>query len=188
MAKRKKTVNIIFVGVILLMIIPQTRQPIQIFLQKGVARLVKPRLLSASETVRLDNFNWTLRDKRGQIFNLAEAKGKVLVINFWATWCPPCIAEMPSFQKLYDNYRDDEDLLFLFVTQEDSKVVEAFMKNKAYNLPYYIPMTDYPKEFDITSIPRTFIINKSGGIVLDKSGVANWDGENMTIILDKLSD
>jgi len=170
------------------MIIPQTRKPIQVFLQKGLGKIVQPELLSTSEALSLENFNWKLQNSKGQIFNLEEAKGKVLVINFWATWCPPCIAEMPSFQSLYDNYKDEGDLLFVFVTQEDKKVVEAFMNRKGYNLPYYLPLTDYPKAFNITSIPRTFIIDKVGKIVLDKSGVADWDGENMTGILDRLKD
>ena len=59
----------------------------------------------------LSNYNWTLRDISETDFDFNTAKGKVVVINFWATWCPPCIAEMPSLDLLYQNYKNNDDVV-----------------------------------------------------------------------------
>ena len=102
MKKPKFTLsNIIFVVVIALLIIPQTRQPIQIFLQKGLA-MISPSEISADKRENLESYdNWKLIDSNGNQYDFKQAQGKVVFINFWATWCPPCIAEMPSIDNLY---------------------------------------------------------------------------------------
>ncbi len=188
MAKTKKSIilNISMVIIILLMIIPQTRTPIQIILQKGIGSIVKPSLLSSSEMKTIANFDWELKQLNEKLFNLKTAEGKVIIINFWATWCPPCIAEMPDFENLYQKYKSNEDVVFLFVSNEDTKIIADFMQEKQFSLPAYQQQAVAPAEFDVSSIPRTFIIDKVGQIVLDKSGVADWDSEKMHEIINAL--
>lgn len=94
------------------------------------------------------------------------------MINFWATWCPPCIAEMPSLQKLYDAY--NEDVVFLFITNEPKDVTSEFKSQKAYSFPVYQRRSNAPKPLITKGIPRTVIIDKSGRIVIDKSGAVDW--------------
>ncbi|WP_037348642.1 TlpA disulfide reductase family protein [Sediminibacter sp. Hel_I_10] len=186
MARSRKQiiVNSIFVIIILIMIIPQTRMPIQILLQKGLSSVVQPSILSVGDQKLLSHYDWKLKDVNGKDIHLSE--GKVMVINFWATWCPPCIAEMSSFEKLYEHYKDNNAVVFIFASQEETEIVEAFMKKKGYALPYYRPMTNPPKEFNVSSIPRTFVVDRFGTIVLDHSGVANWDSQQMRDIIDGL--
>lgn len=184
--KRFKTSSIIFIVVIALMIIPQTRQPIQVFLQKGIALVVKPKVIDASERLKLSSYYWKLQDINGEAFNFYSAEGKVIVINFWATWCPPCIAEMPSLDKLYQHYEANNDVVFLFVSNEDTAVIHDFITETGYRFNGYQSVTPYLKEFDISSIPRTFIISKQGEIVIDKSGVADWNSEKVISIIDAL--
>lgn len=185
-SKKSKIYNLLFFIAIALLIIPQTRQPIQIFLNKGIAFIVKPSIIDDSEREVLSNYNWTLRDITETDFDFNTAKGKVVVINFWATWCPPCIAEMPSLDLLYQNYKNNDDVVFLFVSNEKISVIKKFMSEKEFSFNVYQSLTEYPNEFDVTSIPRTFVIDKKGKIVIDKSGAADWNSEHVTSTIDAL--
>lgn len=185
-SKKSKIYNLIFIVFIVLLIIPQTRKPIQVVINKGIVLLVKPSVIDHTERKIISNYDWKLRDVSAINFDFNSAKGKVVVINFWATWCPPCIAEMPSMELLYQKYKDNADVVFLFVSNEDVSVIKKFMSKKEYSFKVYQSLTDYPKEFDVTSIPRTFVIDKKGEIVIDKSGPADWNNESVTNTLDDL--
>ncbi|MEM9679596.1 MAG: TlpA disulfide reductase family protein [Bacteroidota bacterium] len=178
--------NIILLVVLLLLIIPQTRQPLQVVLHKAVALVNSPKIVDAEERESLINYDWNLKNLTTDAnFNFNEAKGKVVVINFWATWCPPCIAEMPSLQKLYDAYSSEEEVVFLFVTNDDKALIEKFKTKRGYTFDVYNPISDYRHLFDIKSIPRTFIIDKQGRLVVDKKGAVDWFGDD---IKDTMSD
>src|SRR5690606_14395552 len=111
---KSKIKNLIFLVILAILIIPQTRKPIQILLQKGVMLINKPSIEKKETLVKLTDYNWNLIDGTNTPYDLKDAKGNVILINFWATWCPPCIAEMPSLQKLYNDYNDK--ITFLFVS------------------------------------------------------------------------
>ncbi len=182
-SKKSKAYNLIFLVVIMLFIIPQTRQPIQVFLSKIMVMIVKPSLVEDSERILISDYNWQLKDISGNDFDFNSVKGKVIVINFWATWCPPCIAEMPSLQGLFENYQDNEDVVFLFVSNENKEKLYEFVAHNNYTFPIYQSLTPYPSEFNVSSIPRTFIINREGEIVIDKTGAANWNSENVREVI-----
>ena len=178
-----KISNIIFAIIILLLLIPQTRQPIQLFFHKGLAR-ISPSTISDSDQEKLINYNWNLVDQNGEQFNLEHSKGKVVFINFWATWCPPCIAEMPSIDALYKDYNDK--IVFLLVSDEPKEVIKAFNDKNNFSFNFYNSVSPAPSSFKTRSIPRTFIVDKSGNIVMDKGGAANWNSETVRTTLDKL--
>jgi len=175
--------NTIFIVIIALMIIPQTRTPIQVFINKGLA-LFSPSVVKESKRERLLDYNWQLQDGEGKTINFVDSKNKVILINFWATWCPPCIAEMPSLHKLYEDYKDSVD--FYFVTNEKIEVIQGFMNKNNYGFKVQIPIAKYPELFDISSIPRTYLIDKSGFVVMDKTGAANWNSEKVRRQIDVL--
>ncbi len=165
------------------LIIPQTRLPIQVLLHKSLA-LFSPSTIDASKQNTIKDYNWILKNNKGVIFNFEETKGKVVLINFWATWCPPCIAEMPSMQLLYDDYKDKIE--FVFVSNETFSVINEFIQKNEYNFEVYNPITKYPDTFNVSSIPRTFLIDKEGNIVVDKTGAANWNSEKVRKTIDAL--
>lgn len=175
--------NVILVVIILIMVIPQTRQPLQILLHKGLA-LFSPSIVEPDKRHRLTNYHWQLVDENGMAYNFNGAKGKVVVVNFWATWCPPCIAEMPSLEKLYHQYK--EEVVFLFVSNEEREIISNFKKKNDYDFLVYSSLTSNPELFDTSSIPRTYIIDKEGNIAIDKSGAADWNSDSVKRLLDDL--
>jgi len=129
---------------------------------------------------------WTLSILDGDEIEFSEFKDKVLFINFWATWCKPCIAEMPGIQKLYDEL-SDEDIVFLVISNETEAVVKKFFDNNDYTFPVYLTGAhDLPNIFQSRSIPATFIIDKNGYIVFKHKGMAAWDDRSCREFLRKL--
>jgi thiol-disulfide isomerase/thioredoxin len=176
--------NIIFVIILLLLIIPQTRTPIQVFLNKGLA-FFGPSIENKSDRVTISDYNWQLNNiDTNTSSNFKNSEGKVIILNFWATWCPPCIAEMPSLKKLHNDYKDTVD--FYFVSNENPSIIHSFLKKHNYTFKVFNPITQYPKEFDVSSIPRTFLIDKSGSIIIDKTGAANWNSDKVRSTIDEL--
>lgn len=166
------------------MLIPQTRKPIQVILHKGLALIIKPSVIEKDKRAVVTDYNWKLKNLSGSVINFETTKGKVVVLNFWATWCPPCIAEMPSLQKLYNDYNDDVE--FLFISNEENGVVTNFISENNYTFNAYKPLSNYPEAFNVSAIPRTFVINKKGEIVVDKAGAADWNGTSVRTLLDTL--
>ncbi len=182
LSKSQKS-NLVFLLVIAILIIPQTRKPIQVFLNKGLA-LISPSIEKKENQSTLKSYDWKLKDEDGHVFDFQITKGKVVFINFWATWCPPCIAEMPSLQNLYSDYHDK--VIFLFVTTDYYSEINTFLDKNKYNLKVYRPLSSGSNLFDISSIPRTFLIDKNGKIIIDESGAANWNSDKVRAVIDGL--
>jgi len=109
---------------------------------------------------------FTLQDLNGKNVSLADFQGKVVVLDFWATWCPPCVKEIPHFIELYEQYKDKGlAMVGISLDREGVGVVKAFVQK--YQIKYPIMMTDgkVDKAFGgITSIPTTFLIDSAGNI------------------------
>ncbi len=131
-----------------------------------------------------NDYLWKISNLQGEDFNLGDFKGKVIFLNFWATWCPPCRAEMPGIQELYNDYKDK--VSFILVSNETPGKIIPFLNSKSFNLPVYTPLYQTPQIFESNSIPTTFIISKDGKIVLKDTGAKKWDGQKARILLDKL--
>lgn len=128
------------------------------------------------------------RDQDGNTIDLSAQKDKVVFINFWATWCPPCLAEMPSINKLYQQFKDDEEVMFIMV-DVDNKPEEsgAFMKKKGFALPVYTPAGEIPAKYFSGTLPTTVILDKSGSIVFHHEGVADYSNSEVAGFIRKLS-
>lgn len=179
---KKNWSNILFFAFLALLIIPQTRMPIQVFVQRLVSFSPSEKKEENRET--LEDYNWSLSQLNAEELNFSQSKGEITVVNFWATWCPPCVAEMPSFQKLYYDYGDKVD--FYFVTSEKPDKVNKFMKKNEYTLPIFLQSYEAPKLLQSQALPTTYLISKSGEIVIDETGAADWNSKKMRALLDKL--
>ena len=181
--KQKRFYIVALIG-ITLMLIPQTRQPIQVLLHKGLSYINQSSLIDKEDRKSFTYTNWELKSDVNTTLDFKETKGKVVFINFWATWCPPCIAEMPSLQALYNDYK--YKVVFLFVTSDNFEIVEKFKTKKGFNFEVFKPLNEVPNELTTRSIPRTFIMNRKGEIVVDESGAVDWNSESVRSQLDQL--
>jgi len=181
--RKPKKSDVILLIVIALLIIPQTRQPIQIALHSVLSKF-GPSVIDKEDQEKVSYASWKLKDLNGKELNYQDTRGKVVFVNLWATWCPPCIAEFQNIQDLYDNYGDK--VLFLLISDESPNSIRKFLDKKGYEIPIFNPLTNYPEDFNPRAIPRTYIISKEGRIVIDKKGAANWNSDRVRQQLEEL--
>lgn len=156
----------------------------RLWVNKALVEVLNPSVLDEEERAILKDYTWGLTDLEGKSTNLQSKKGEVILINLWATWCPPCVAEMPSFVELYSDYKDK--VAFVFVANDEKIKVEAFLQKKGYELPVYFQSTTTPQQLESSSIPVTYIIDKNGNIVVNRSWVADWNSKSTRALLDSL--
>lgn len=126
--------------------------------------------------------DFTLHDQYGKEHSLSDYKGKTIFLNFWATWCPPCKAEMPDIQKLYESYGKDGEVVILgvaapdFGNETDEDGIKAFLKENGYTYPVLMDTTgELFMQYGITSYPTTFMIDKEGNVFGYVSGQLSED-------------
>lgn len=119
--------------------------------------------------------NFTVADQSGNTISTADLKGKVVFMNFWASWCPPCRAEFPSIQKFYDKYKNNPGVVFLTVNLDDQvSLGENYLKKENYTLPLLVPAGKIPTAYFNGSLPTTVVLDKTGKIRLHHAGMADY--------------
>jgi thiol-disulfide isomerase/thioredoxin len=173
---KKNISNLIFILAMGIILYPPTRE----WFMRQIA--FSPTI-NTNSTEILNDYDWNLQGLNTPNLNFNEYKGEVVFVNFWATWCPPCRAEMPMIQELYDAYQNK--VKFVFITNENWDTVNTFFIDKNYNLPVYNSLTNPPSLFTQTnSIPATYIINTKGTVLVSKTGAANWSSDKVKKLLD----
>jgi thiol-disulfide isomerase/thioredoxin len=128
------------------------------------------------------------KDEAGNVISLSDLKGKVVFINFWATWCPPCIAEMPSINKLQDKFKDNKNIVILMVDADNQpEKSKKFMIKHHYDLKIYTPASEIPTEFLDSALPTTVVLNKKGEIVFKHEGGADYTNQEFINFFETLS-
>ena len=152
-----------------------------------------PKLLAPSSeemkvtTIDFESNMLQFSDLENNISTIQNFKGKNLFVNYWATWCNPCLAEMPYMVELYEKYKNEEDIKFLFLSREDLKTIKNYIPKdeNLQKLPIYKIITD--DEFFATSgIPTTFIIDSTGEVIVKDVGTAFWNDESVFKFIDSL--
>ena len=120
--------------------------------------------------------DFTLPSLDGKMVRLADQKGKVVFLNIWATWCPPCVDEMPSMEKLYQQLKDEDfAILAVSIDKQGAEAVGPFIKKHNLNFTALIDTKESLKyEYQTTGIPETFIIDRNGIIVEKVIGPRDW--------------
>ena len=140
-------------------------------------------LISLSEA----ELNWSFKNVDGKEVQLADFENKLVLINFWATWCVPCVAELPSLNELYKKYKDNDQVSFLFLTDESIGKIERFINKRAdfKNLPFYsYTSEEKPTMFVSEGIPTTIIIDTKNDMILKHIGMAHWDSKNVIKLIN----
>lgn len=121
-------------------------------------------LVSFSNNAKAPDFN--LKDQYGVTHSLENYKGKVIFLNFWATWCPPCKKEMPDVESIYKEYGENKkDVIILGVNSEKENEVKKFLKDKGYTFPTVIDEnSEVMRKYFIQAFPTSFVIDKEGNV------------------------
>ena len=121
-------------------------------------------LVSFSNSAKAPDFN--LKDQYGVTHSLENYKGKVIFLNFWATWCPPCKKEMPDVESIYKEYEENKkDVVILGVNSEKENEAKKFLKDKGYTFPTLIDENlEVMRKYFIQAFPTSFVIDKEGNV------------------------
>ena len=121
-------------------------------------------LVSFSNSAKAPDFN--LKDQYGVVHSLENYKGKVIFLNFWATWCPPCKKEMPDVESIYKEYGENKkDVIILGINSEKENEVKKFLKDRGYTFPTLIDEnSEVMRKYFIQAFPTSFVIDKEGNV------------------------
>jgi len=127
----------------------------------------------ATASVSSTDFDFT--DEKGNNRNTASLRGQVVFINFWASWCPPCRAEFPAIDKLYNTLKDNPAIFFLSMNEDnDPATGRAYLDKEKFSMPMYTPTGNLPQAIYSGSLPTTIVLDKEGKIRYHHTGIANY--------------
>lgn len=138
---------------------------------------------TAEPAVALPSF--VVMDSEGKQFNLQDLKGKKVFVNLWASWCPPCRAEMPSIQKLYEKSQGSNVAFVMLALDNDFKKSLQYMSTAGFLLPAYYPAAPLPELFNVPGIPATFIFDEKGQLVRKIEGSDNYNTDEFVNLLTR---
>jgi len=136
------------------------------------ATLADPQFAQATKSLvdndaEIEKADFTLKDLKGKKYTLSELRGKIVVVNFWATWCGPCRLEMPDLDLIYTHFQD-QGLVVLSITDENPFKVNTFLGGASYHPPILFDSEGkVHKQFHIDGIPRTFVFDRQGKLVAE---------------------
>lgn len=138
-------------------------------------------------SVGLDAPEFELRDTEGKLWRLTDLRGKVVLLNLWASWCDTCKEELPSIQRLIDSEKNNGKLLFVSVLYNDdpSKAL-AYLKANSFAFPILVDTSNVSRIYGITGVPETFVIDKKGIIKQHIVGPLQWDSADVKAVLTRL--
>ena len=124
--------------------------------------------------------DFNLEDQNGNFVKLSDHKGKVVIVNFWATWCPPCRKEMPSMQRAWEVLRADDIEMLAINVGEDSDVIFAFTAEYPVEFPLLMDKTSsVTRQWRVRGLPSTYVVDPDGKIVYQAIGSREWDADTL---------
>ena len=168
--------------------------PVIVLLQRGVLAtgLLQPETggaetMDRKESVTVDFAGLRISDYAGHPVKPDDLRGKVVFMNLWASWCPPCLAEMPNIEALYSDYVHHNRVAFVLLNVEaDPAKGRALMQQKGYRVPDYYLRAPLPPALASGTLPTTFVISPSGEVIVQHQGMARYDTAKFRSLLDRL--
>lgn len=176
---KKKTVlqYLVMGSIFLVLFFTGTGKEAFAFIQKGILKtgIVNPEVKQEQNPGTEADYQARFINSKGEKVNMEQYKGKVIFMNIWATWCPPCIAEMPGINELYNKVKE-EDIIFLMLSVDDDfEKAKRFKKKKGFDFEILMLDGPFPEMYYTQSIPTTFVINAGGELALAHMGMADYD-------------
>jgi len=181
--KKVRWTDVLFGIFLLLLILPQTRRSLQIGANKLKVLLWTPGIEKEADRAQVAPFKYSVRNQQGAYGQIPVAQGELTFFSFWATWCPPCVAEMPSIASLYEDYGDRVN--FILVTRENPEKVNTFLEKRGWDVPVYFHTEAVPEVLKSGSLPTTYVIDGEGRILIKEIGAANWNSDKVRTLLDQ---
>jgi cytochrome c biogenesis protein CcmG, thiol:disulfide interchange protein DsbE len=130
-------------------------------------------------------------DRQGKKIDLTQDDGKIRIIHFWATWCPPCVEETPALSKFWDQYKNRSDLeLYAISVDKDWQAVDDFLKKTPGALPglplYRDPGEATAKRFGTMQYPETYIVNRKGRVLFRVPGAVDWSSPDLRSRIEQI--
>jgi len=136
---------------------------------------------------RIDPRDFTLPLLTGGNATLSSYRGKVVILNFWATWCPPCRVEMPSMETLYQRFNAQGLEILAVDIGENASTVQQFIRSAGYTFPVLLDSANRVSSvYGIEAIPTTYIIDREGKIIGRVVGSIMWDNQRVIAAIDAL--
>jgi cytochrome c biogenesis protein CcmG, thiol:disulfide interchange protein DsbE len=133
--------------------------------------------------------DFELKDIGGKIWKLSDLRGKVVLVNFWATWCDSCKEENPSFQKFIESEKDNRNFVAVTILYHDSaENAVSYLKNNGFTFNVLIDDQKTSYDYGITGVPETFILSKRGMLERKIVGPISWDNPDVRATIKKLED
>jgi|SRR5690606_6646194 len=165
---------------------------IKTWVSQGLMKIgwFKPDLAAPVDTAKpadARNLPVWISDGAGNRIDIANQQGKVVFVNFWATWCRPCITELPSIDKLYKQFEGNGSVVFAMV-DVDGQLEKStqFMENRKLRLPVHVPAGQIPSDWLQSAIPTTVILDKQGRIAARHEGMADYSRPEVAEFIDQL--
>src|SRR5919109_2182981 len=132
--------------------------------------------------------DFTLPDLQGNMVQLSALRGKVVFINIWATWCPPCVEEMPTMQRLYDRLHDRGlEILAISIDALGAQVVAPFMQQYRLTFPALLdPAGSIERLYRTSGVPESFVVDKQGRLVEKVVGPRDWSHPQVVAMFERL--
>lgn len=143
-----------------------------------------PTVISTENRGKLLTYDWKLKRADWSYFNFKEAEGKVVFINFWATWNLPSRAQLDDIQSLYERY--GANIEFYVITNEERELPEELMLRKGYAFPITYQIIGEPSPINLLKEGGSYILDSNGNIVVHQTAIADWDNDTIFALLDQL--
>jgi peroxiredoxin len=131
--------------------------------------------------------DFALKTPDGKTFRLSEQRGKTVIVNFWATWCPPCREEMPAMERLYQQHRDRGLVLVAVSLDADPAVVAPYLKQNKLSFPIALdPKSEIANKYGVRALPSSFIVDRDGTMTALALGPRHWDNAASHALVEAL--
>lgn len=182
-----RIINLLFFGLVLFFLVstPAKSWLLRQVVRTGLFSAKIEKVKDSASVARTMPLTYSSPDEATK--STENMRGKVVFINFWASWCPPCRAEMPSVNDLYRQLKDDPDYVFIFINMDDDiQTAQDYLSDNSFTIPLHRAEGFIPTDFYTGSLPTTIVLDKNGNIVMKHTGMADYSSHKFITQLRSL--